>query len=212
MRQISERKYIYDGTVYSSATINGVTYNEPRMISYDNTIVQGTAYDERIANKVIHTSLQLNISVYRDPTEDGVSSVLWRAVTFIWKDDTAPTFSDLFLDSPNTMASVDFFYNHTRKVKFKVISDEVWNQSAAAIGPTTNFQLDGVWGGATIMKRIRINLTKYGMLAQCTWRDASNTNNVNGIYTMIMNNLPGTGTTNNGWLISVGSKLGYVDY
>lgn len=205
VRSIAEKKYNDLGKSFTNNVAARVSYTGN--IYFLNQIDQGQTDTTRIGDKVTGTSLQVNFMVvnpgYFNDTALNIKYIplknyYLRIIIFIWKDDLAPTVNDIIdggsPDEPRT-AGILGFLDHDRKVKRKVIMDEVFNlycdttsQVDGTSEPTLSMPYTGSYKPNMFIRRA-FDLTKLrGGLNVLNFVGSTNVDPVNGIYMLLISN------------------------
>lgn len=131
--ELIEEKYFDTKEVYGPTPLVAVDW-AGRMLEL-TLVPQGFAQQERVGDKAYGCSLELNIGVNYGFAANTQTVHNYRAIVFIWKDDAAPSITDIieqdvaFLPS-NYLAS----YAYDKKVKRHILFDKVITTAAYTDG------------------------------------------------------------------------------
>lgn len=245
VRSIAEKKIHGAALSLTNGTVGEVL--AAGVMALLTNIAVGTEVTQRIGDKVLGSSLVVRMLVKAPQAKaaSAIPPISWgiypepayylRVIIFIWKDDSTPTLDDIL----DPVADIDVYHrnvlahlDHDRKIKRKILMDEVYNlyngstnevnQQSGTTGVPTEYSV-GYSGGVhvpTMSKTLVFNLAKIRRgLNQVNYIGTSSTNPINGIYIYFTSNAasditvfpPTPSNESTAWDIMINSRYTFTD-
>jgi len=182
--KIAEHKQLETSTFFDNTA--SPIYGTPHILSLTQTTT-GTEFDDRIGDKVTGTFLTIRFGFQPIPADGMSQSAFYRIIVFIWKDDTTPTFDDIFDAPPTAGQQIPIFcYDSRRKVKSKILLDMSCQGFAFWVDTSDIFYCVDK---PVQFYTVKMNLAKLKRgLATINYQSGVTSVGVNNIYLMVLAN------------------------
>lgn len=180
---------------YFDTSVAGVVLTYGGYIVSVSSIPQGTTDGQRIGDRLIMNSIEMNYEVSAQ-INSGIS--YYRIIVFIWKDDTAPGLTDIL--SVDTQANNHMVQlNRDKKIKRILLYDKCGNINQPTWTPP-----------AAVRRNLFIDLRKKKQNDRTIFFQSGSTTGVNKIYFCLLSSNDGSGTT--GLNYTSLQRINFIDF
>lgn len=197
---MAEHKFYDVEKAFISTGGNGIT--SAGQIYPLTDLLQGNTDITRIGDKATGLSLQLRWTIEPPNLANQERNLLFRMIIFIWKDDTTPVLADI-LNVSAVVQQAQYFLNHDRRVKRKVLLDKEYMFNAFSDG--TN-----IWSMFNPSKAAveYINLSKLKRGLNIVNFEGGTTTAINHIYMLLITD---AATSINSYDCKLATRFNFVD-
>lgn len=203
IKATAEHKFFGLVVLYNPGGANELTASGS--ITSLSDIPQGLLDSNRIGDKVTCLSLELKIISVTSHAAVSRQDWGWRCLVFFWKEDTAPSTTDLFALPTTALAATEpgvWPLDHDKKVKRKLLYDKTFTQYCDNLSTT----FTGCFN-PYMVKQIFIPLSRKKGSKTIHYQNATTTG-YNKLYIGLFSNAT-AGIES--WFLAFTSRLNYID-
>lgn len=187
-------------------------------------IPQGTRDIERIGDKIVINSIELNYWCASRPAIPDTNQVIMRFIVFIWNDDTSPSLANMLegltgnpppgpnagpIIPPEMIVMSPF--DHDRKTKRKILWDHTYHQTGGLLVTATLPLTLQSQGDIFFVKRQFLDLKKLPIAKRTINFEAGGTGGINKIWSITLSNIPTATSDANSPNMYHFHRVNYVD-